>query len=253
MIFAAPGATFYPELDAAPTGLMGTLGVRILRNIDNVEVLPRTTLGITEAPAGSGHYTAVLIAPVDPGEYSVFWDTGTVTPQTTASEDLTVTLVPDATDVTPTVAEVAALLHARTTVRGGSEAGTFTDTSRPTADQAQAMIDAAVPLVLSSVGVLPTLAECPDAPTLTGAVRALITMRATLFVEPSLWPEQTTAGVSPYTALREQYEAELPRVVDAVRDCRESGAIVPGEGSEGGPANAAWAFPPPDGWDYVTW
>jgi len=153
----------------------------------------------------------------------------------------------------PTVGEVATLLHARTTKRGGAEVGTFTSTSRPTADQVEGMIRMATTIVQSSIGALPTLAECPDAPTLAGAVRTLIAMRATLYIEPSLWPEQTTAGVSPYTAMREQYEAELPRVADAVRDCRESGEIEPGQEGEGGPADAAWYFPGGYGYDVVQW
>jgi hypothetical protein len=155
--------------------------------------------------------------------------------------------------VAPTVGEVAALLHARTTQRGGAEIGTFTSTTRPTAGQVEAMIRQASSLVFASTGAMPTLDDCPDAPNVASAVRTLIAMRATLFIEPSLWPEQTVAGVSPYTAMREQYEAELPRVVDAVRDCRESGAVEPGEGGEGGPADASYWFPPGAGYDVVVW
>jgi hypothetical protein len=153
----------------------------------------------------------------------------------------------------PTVGEVAALLHARTTQRGGSEVGTFTSTSRPTADQVEGMIRQASSLVLASTGSMPTLNDCPDAPNIISAVRTLIAMRATLFIEPSLWPEQIVAGVSPYTAMREQYEAEVPRVVDAIRDCRESGEVEPGEGGEGGPADASYWFPPGAGYDVVVW
>jgi hypothetical protein len=156
----------------------------------------------------------------------------------------------------PTVGEVGGLLHARTTQRGGGEAGTFTSTSRPTADQVEGMIRQASSLVLASTGAMPTPADCPDAPNIVSAVRTLIAMRATLFIEPSLWPEQTVAGVSPYTAMREQYEAELPRVVDAIRDCRESGEVEPGEGGAaggGGPADASYWFPPGAGYDVVVW
>jgi hypothetical protein len=158
-------------------------------------------------------------------------------------------------DISPTVEEVGGLMHARTTQRGGSEVGTFTATSRPTADQVEGMIRQASSLVLASTGAMPTLDDCPDAPNIASAVRTLIAMRATLFIEPSLWPEQTVAGVSPYTAMREQYEAELPRVVDAIRDCRESGAVEPGEagGAEGGPADASYWFPPGAGYDVVVW
>lgn len=90
-IYSKPGATFYSELNNAPTGLVGVVGVRILRKSDSAEVLARTTKGIIETPAGSGHYVATLTAPSATGDYTVFWDTGEVTPETTASDDLVVT------------------------------------------------------------------------------------------------------------------------------------------------------------------
>lgn len=93
-IYSAPGATFYSILDNTPTGLVGTLGVRIIRNSDDVEVSARTTAGITESPAGSGRYKAALQAPEVKGTYTVLWDTGTVSPSTTATDDLTVTSAP---------------------------------------------------------------------------------------------------------------------------------------------------------------
>lgn len=90
-IYAHPGATAFSELDGAPTGLVGTIGFRIIRKSDNVEVAARTTAGIVESPAGSGRYQATFIAPGAKGEYTVFWDLGTVTPESTTSDDLVVT------------------------------------------------------------------------------------------------------------------------------------------------------------------
>ncbi len=90
-IYSAPGATFYSELDNAPTGLVGSIGVRIIRKSDETTVTARSTEGIVESPAGSGRYKATLEAPDAAGDYTVFWDTGTVSPSTTASDDLIVT------------------------------------------------------------------------------------------------------------------------------------------------------------------
>ena len=90
-IYAHPGATAFSELDGAPTGLIGTIGFRIIRKSDNVEVAPRTIAGIVESPAGSGRYQATFTAPTAKGDYTVFWDLGTVTPETTTSDDLVVT------------------------------------------------------------------------------------------------------------------------------------------------------------------
>lgn len=90
MIYITPGNTFEATLSGAPTGLTGTLGVRILNNAGGT-TLARTTAGIAEFPAGSGFYTVTLTAPTTTGQYSIFWDTGSVGPTTTASEDLVVT------------------------------------------------------------------------------------------------------------------------------------------------------------------
>lgn len=90
-IYARPGEAFYSELDNAPTGLVGTLGVRIIDKSDESIVLARTTAGIVESPAGSGRYKFTGTAPEMKGDYSVFWDTGEVSPGTTASDDLVVT------------------------------------------------------------------------------------------------------------------------------------------------------------------
>jgi hypothetical protein len=90
-IYAHPGAVAFSELDGAPTGLVGTIGYRIIRKSDNVEVVARTTAGIIESPAESGRYQATFTAPTAKGEYTVFWDLGTVSPETTTADDLVVT------------------------------------------------------------------------------------------------------------------------------------------------------------------
>lgn len=90
-IYSLPGAVFYSELDNAPTGLVGTVAVRLLRKSDDVTVTARTTAGIVESPADSGRYKATMVAPNVEGAYTVFWDKGEVTPTTTATDDLVVT------------------------------------------------------------------------------------------------------------------------------------------------------------------
>lgn len=75
-MFARPGQTIYPELDGAPTGAVGTLGISVERKSDGAVVIARVTTGIRESPAGSGHYIATLVAPATNGSYSMEWDTG---------------------------------------------------------------------------------------------------------------------------------------------------------------------------------
>lgn len=94
MITASAVALFEARVIGFPTGELGQVGVRILDN-EGGTVLPRTTLGITEDPAGSGSYVVVLRAPRDAGDYTVFWDWdggSTPIPSHTAGEDLIVTV-----------------------------------------------------------------------------------------------------------------------------------------------------------------
>jgi hypothetical protein len=134
-IYSGPGATFYSDLDNAPTGLVGTVGVRIIRKSDEATVLARTTAGIVEVPAGSGRYVATLVAPLTQGDFTVFWDTGTVTPTTTATDDLVVTNNPPTGGVEPGGGtrpySYAAAADVQTLLAGV----VFTATSRPSATQ----------------------------------------------------------------------------------------------------------------------
>lgn len=115
MIYAQPSASFEATVSGQPTGLTGTIGVRILDNAGATSS-PRVTAGIAEYPAGSGFYTITLTAPSTAGQYSVFWDTGTVSPTTTVAEDLVVSStapaasVPSGSDLT-TVAAVRSFMQ----------------------------------------------------------------------------------------------------------------------------------------------
>lgn len=88
MIYAQPGSTFEATSNGASTGLVGTIGVRIVDGQGGT-TLARSTASIVESPAGSGIYTARIVAPATAGQYVVVWDTGGGSP-TWASEDLTV-------------------------------------------------------------------------------------------------------------------------------------------------------------------
>lgn len=89
-----PGTTIYPVLEWDVSGLVGTLGVRVIRDRDQFEVLPRSTSNIVESPAGSARYTATVVLPsaVLPAdtEYTVFWDDGSTGVSHTAAEDLVI-------------------------------------------------------------------------------------------------------------------------------------------------------------------
>lgn len=88
-ITAAPGATIEASVANFPTGLTGTVRYRVLDNAGATTSGPTTT-GITEYPAGSGVYTVSFAAPATGGQYTILWDTGTLGPATSATEDLVV-------------------------------------------------------------------------------------------------------------------------------------------------------------------
>lgn len=73
------------------TGLVGTLGVRIIDTPSGSTFLARTTTGIVENPAGSGLYEWSGAGPTTAGTWSVIWDDGSLTPGHTAIEELVVT------------------------------------------------------------------------------------------------------------------------------------------------------------------
>lgn len=104
-VTTTPSGTLEVTLSGAPTGLTGTIGVRVTDG-QGATTIARTTSGIVEYPSGSGIYTATLTAPAVAGQYVVVWDTGTVTPTTTATEDLTVTYT-----ATPTSAATGSLVN----------------------------------------------------------------------------------------------------------------------------------------------
>ncbi len=88
-----PSALFEAVLEAAITGLVGSVEVAIIDNDGNVVVGP-TALGITENSVGgtpTGVYTAELTAPATNGQYTIVWSRdGTFAPNTVSVEDLVV-------------------------------------------------------------------------------------------------------------------------------------------------------------------
>jgi hypothetical protein len=91
VIYVAPGASFEAVVQGFPTGLTGTIGVRI-RDNQGADALARTTAGIAEDIANSGIYRVTLIAPSTAGQYSIVWDDGSISgPSDVAVEELVVT------------------------------------------------------------------------------------------------------------------------------------------------------------------
>jgi hypothetical protein len=73
-MYAAPASSFEVTTEAFGTGLVGTLGVRIVDPPTSAVLTARQTTGIVEFPAGSGLYTATLTSPTPAGRYLVVFD-----------------------------------------------------------------------------------------------------------------------------------------------------------------------------------
>lgn len=130
-------------------------------------------------------------------------------------------------DLKPTVEEVAAHIRARTRVPGGTEAGTFNEQTRPTQEQAEAIIATSARTVANLIG---TDAPCNDE--LTDQSKGVVALRAAMAIEASYYPEQTATGRSNFAQLRDLYKEDLSGLQDAIRDTC-GGTAGDGEGGGG--------------------
>lgn len=89
-IYSRPGAPVYATLQGAGTGLVGTAGVQLIDNATGTTAVARSTAHITEPIAGSGDLLWTGTAPAA-GAYTIFWDTGSIGPDSTATDQLIVT------------------------------------------------------------------------------------------------------------------------------------------------------------------
>jgi hypothetical protein len=110
----------------------------------------------------------------------------------------------------PQASDVAGKLRARTKDTNGNEVGAFTDDTRPTAANVEALIDDACSDVVRAIGPIVPLE-------LVAAARSVVALRAAQMVELSYLPEQTNADNTVYQTLRLTYETELGRLINAVQ------------------------------------
>lgn len=208
-----PAATFEATFDQLETGLVGVAGWRI-NDGQGATVTTRSTTGVIEDPAGSGSYNITGVAPSVAGSYNVVFDTGGDDPLY-LNELLTVavtdpgTTFPDGT--TPTVAEVSALLRARTYVNGQYH-GVFDDETRPTGDEVQDLILMAASYVLGRTGTT----SIPTA--LAASVRYGVALRAAALIEMSYWPEQAQENGSMFDMLTQTFDTHLAGLIDNLAD-----------------------------------
>ena len=110
---------------------------------------------------------------------------------------------------TAVIEDIALLLATRTRTDSGEEAGTFDDTTTPTADQVQALIDLALTEVSGHLDGLDVPAD------LDPAVARLVALRAAALVELSYFRVQQ--GDGPAQQLTAMYLSDLQALLELLR------------------------------------
>jgi hypothetical protein len=201
VIQAPPGATFESFLQGAPTGLVGTLTWRLIDPSDGSIEIAASTSGITEPATGT--YRREAVAPTTRDTYLIVWKNGA----TEVTEELDVGY---SSDYRPTVADVGALIRARTKDVTGNEPGTFNANTRPTGEQVEMEIDNALDEVAGHLG------EGPMADSVKRRAQRTTALYAAMLVELSYFPEQIADDQSPYDRLKELYDQAIAGLAASV-------------------------------------
>jgi hypothetical protein len=234
MIEARPGETFTASAGDAPTGLVGTIGVRI-ENSDGTNHTPRTTAGIVELEPGSGAYVKTgLVAPTEAGTYQILWDTGGVSPLFSDPEELKVgydlpaPLTPGS--YTPSTGEIAAHLRARLKEPGDFEPEDFTANTRPTQAQVEVLAAQGDREVGKRIGRELCQAALDEG--LDEDARAAAAIWVAMLIEQSYYPEQTRNAGSSFQSLYQLWKDSIKALTEAVgeRCGTGDGDAVGGEG-----------------------
>lgn len=196
---SAPSVSFETSASGFATGLVGTLGVRVMDGLGATTISRRTT-GIVESPAGSGIYTATLTAPSAQGQYVVVWDTGGASPEYATDELLVTYDEPD--PLSPvlecSVQDVASLLRARTKDDSGNEVGDFNADTRPTETEVE-------DLIAQSAAMVNAVANGDVPSRLLAFGQHVVALRTAMMVELTYWPEQVQRENSPFGHIREMF------------------------------------------------
>jgi hypothetical protein len=128
------------------------------------------------------------------------------------------------TDWKPSLADVGALLRARTVDKFGNELGTWTVDTRPTADEAQAMIDQAAGETIAEHGD-PDVPTDSDPTQMYAILKSETAYTAALKIELTYFPEQVAAGRSPYPAMLVQRDRLSVLAGKAIQELSSGGQV----------------------------
>lgn len=141
----------------------------------------------------------------------------------------------------PSLSDVARHIPTRTRAYSGTPGsdrvlGTFTENTTPTAEQAQADIDAAVRAIVATVGLIPTSGDPAAVGAIQGAARDAAEWRAAADIELA-WPNRD-ADVS----VARELDARAGAALAALR------TVLSEAGSGLVEDSPLWAFPDPVAW-----
>ena len=122
-------------------------------------------------------------------------------------------------DISPSVADVAALLRARTRDVNGVEVGTFNDDTRPTSSQAVTVIEEAVADIQAGMGLSRPLE-------LAGAGRSAAAMLTACTIELSYFPEQVQSNRSAFQEYWELLQSKITALQEAARGLEPGANLV---------------------------
>lgn len=131
-----------------------------------------------------------------------------------------------ASDYTPDLPQVGAIVRTRTKTAAGREAGTFNPESevdtptetRPTAEQATELIALATDKMEGLIGPdVPDGPDPDDVDSLRKMAKRVTSILAAMFVELTFFPEQVNSGRSPYPQLKELFDQELGELTNAIQ------------------------------------
>jgi hypothetical protein len=116
-------------------------------------------------------------------------------------------------EVRPTVGELGAFMRARTVAAGsaGNELGTFTAATRPTAAEADGLIDQAVSAVLMRTG-----ADIPDR--FVTQTRFVVLIHAAMLVELTFYRNEVSRDQSAYAQYEQLYKDTAAALLGAIAD-----------------------------------
>jgi hypothetical protein len=122
-------------------------------------------------------------------------------------------------DITPSVADVAALLRARTKDVNGVEVGTFNDDTRPTSAQVITLIEEAVTDIQARMGMSPP-------PELAGAGTSSAAMLTACLIELSYFPELVRSDRSAFSEYWELLQNKITVLQESARGLEPGANLV---------------------------